>query len=138
MATPSDLSGMGMSFGLSRQIGNENDTVTGQGASFASATPVVGGNRHLLITASNTGAGLAMPAVGSDFPAARRGDMMMFTNILSASAILYFANTILGSVTTIYVDGGSVVGTTGVSVASAKPLLLRPISLSTWIGLRSA
>ena len=139
MATPDDLLGLGLPPFLARLIGNPNDTVISSGATAASATKLRGGNRHYLVTASNSGSGLLMPQVGGDLSvAALNGDVMMITNLLSASVVLYFANTVKGSATTIYVDGASVAGATGVSVATAKPLLLRPVSASTWIGLRSA
>ena len=139
MATPDECVALGVPTFVARLLGASNDVVTSQGSSFASATPLNGGNRHYLVTASNSGAGLAMPAVGGEpGVTALRGDFMEITNILSASIVLYFGPTAKGSLTTIYVDGASVTGLTGVSVASAKPLLLRPISASTWVGLRSA
>ncbi len=139
MANGEDLIGLGFPHFLSRMMGGHNDVVSSQGSTIGSATPLLGGYRHYLVTASNSGSGLKMPQVGGDIGvAALRGDMWMLTNLLSASVVLYFANTVKGSAVTIYVDGGSVVGTTGVSVAAGKPLLLRPISASTWVGLRSA
>lgn len=139
MATAVQLMGVGMPPILAHLIGHQNDVFTSQGSTYASANKVQGGNRHILITASNSGSALAMPQIGGgDVGSCTLGDNMIFTNILSASVVLLFNTTSLGSATTIYVDGASVTGLTGVSVASAKPLLLRPVSVSTWVGLRSA
>lgn len=140
MATANDAIGLGMPPALARIVMHHaENAVVASGAAIASATAVPGGNRYILVTASNAGNGIALPAVSGDINAgAQRADQIMVQNILSAAIVVYIPNTAQGSVTTIYMDGGSIVGTTGVSVAQGKPIILVPITVSTWIGSRSA
>ena len=136
MARPSDMMGLGMSAHLAKIVGVHVSSVTAGGSSAGSATQIGGNNRTVIVNASNSGSGIKLPAVNAD-TGVLIGDELIIANLLSAAVQCYAANNALGSVVKIFMDGGSIVGTTGFSVSSGKPVIMVPITVSTWIGIRS-
>lgn len=136
MALVTDLMGLGMSPYLANRIATQPTALTAGGASSGSATQM-GPNGLFYVNATNSGSGVKLPAVGGD-PGCLLGDDVILTNILIDTVQVYIANNAAGSVCTLYIDGASVTGTTGVSVSGGKSVCFYPLTVSTWIGFRSA
>lgn len=137
MAKSTDLMGLGMSPFLARAIGDDPMAVTAGGSSAGSATSINGKNSVIYVNASNSGSGVLLPQVGGE-NGAFLGDDIKIVNLLGAAIQVYIANNGLGSAVQIYMDGGSITGTTGFSVTSGKCVIMTPITVSAWIGFRSA
>lgn len=137
MAKSTDLIGLGMHPFLARTIGDDPTVATAAGASAGSATSLNGKNSVIYVNASNTGSGVLLPGIGGD-NGALLGDDIKIANLLGAAIQVYAANNGLGSAVQIYMDGGSITGTVGFSVTSGKAVIMTPITVSAWIGIRSA
>lgn len=139
MATSQELIGLGLPSVLANLLANHlQNPFTVQGGSAGSATPMPGPSRVFVVTASNAGSGCVLPLVNGDINQSNRTDEIKILNLLSASIVVYAANTAQGSLSTMYVSNASVAGLTGVSVASGGSLILIPVSVSTWMGIRGA
>lgn len=132
-----DLIGLGLPWQLAQGLGVNPTTVTSSGAAVGSATQIGGDQRFVYVNASNAGSGVKLPQVGGDGAGkgARIGSPYVIANLLGAGVAVYAANTEQGLSVVIYAKGASVVGTTGVSCNAAQPLVLVPVTVSTWIGI---
>lgn len=136
MARSVDLMGLGLQPFLARAIGDDPILATAAGATQGSATQLNGTNSVVFVNASNSGSGVQLPLIGGT-NGALLGDDIKIANLLTAAIQVYSANNGLGSAVQIYIDGGSITGTTGFSVTSGKSVILTPITVSAWIGFRS-
>jgi hypothetical protein len=132
MATKANLMGMGVSPLLARRQATDPQTITAAGGSLASATGIGGDNYFVSVIASNTGAGLLLPQVGTD-NGALLGDDYIINNQLTASI------TVFGPVgSTISISGVNVSGSAGFGLSTHKSVTLYPITASSWLGIVSA
>lgn len=140
MATKQNLMAYGMSSPLARRMGYTPKLFTASGASQASA-PGIGGDSYLtVINATNSGSGVQMPQVGGQVAAtsgALLGDSFYIWNLLTASICIYAANNSLGSAVTFYGNGVSAAGTTGISVPTGQSVQIMPVTISTYVYLKS-
>lgn len=141
MAKKSDLMGLGMPPGLANRIAQEPAVINSQGASLASATQLGGTQFLVSVTGSNSGSGVALPAIGGEGigQGALLGDDFIINNQLGATICVY-ANTATGASTsaTISISGTNITGSTGVSIASQKTATFYPITATSWLGLLSS
>lgn len=136
MAKSNDLMGLGMNPFQARALGDDPTAITCAGGSSGSATNIGGKSAIVYINASNSGSGVNLPQIGGD-NGSYLGDDLLVQNLLSATIQVYAANNAAGSAVTIFMDGGAILGLTGVSVSTGRPVVFTPITVSTWVGLRS-
>jgi len=139
MATPDNLMAFGVAHNLA-QIQGAIPVITSVFGTSVGSAAQVGGNQYItVINASNSGSGLKMPQVGGDGvgKGALLGDQYWVTNLLGASIAIYIANNALGSAVTIYGNGVSIAGTTGFSLQLGQSVIMRPVTVSTWIKISS-
>jgi hypothetical protein len=131
MATPENLMGLGMHPILSRVLGKGIYTITATGSTAGDAKQIPGVPGIYFV---NTGtSAVVLPLVGGEPPTggALLGDEFMVANI-AASLVVFAANNAKGSAVTIFGNGISVAGTTGLSITSGWMGWFYPITISTW------
>jgi hypothetical protein len=138
MSTPVTLLGLGLPVYIANLVGTQLVSATSQGAAIGSATTIPGANTLMYTTTSNSGSGFVLPAVTGDVNKANVTDRVVVANLQAGSVVVYGATTAQGSATTIFISGNSVTGTTGASVATGSVVEFFPISVSSWVGIRSA
>ncbi len=131
MATPENLMGLGLPHILARVLGNGVYTLTATGSTAGDAKQIPGIPGVYFINAGTSA--VVLPLVGGDGPTkgALLGDKFYISNI-AASLVVFAANNDKGSAVTIFGNGISVVGTTGLSLVSGWQGLFIPITISTW------
>lgn len=132
MATPQNLMGLGMPHLLAARVAMSVVSVTVAGATAGAAKQLPGEQGIYVVNASNSGSGLALPLVGGQY-GCLLGDELTIANIVGATIYVYANANGAGSVVTLYGDGVSTAGTTGISVATGFNAIFRPITMSTWI-----
>lgn len=141
MATKSNLAHLGMPVFIARALGQTPVITSVGGATAGIALPIAGDQFVTMITASNSGSGLKLPQVGGDWSAnagAMLGDEFKIFNALAVTIQIYIDNNALGSAVTIYANGVSAAGTTGVSLPTGQMMVFIPITVSTWFGGRGS
>ncbi len=136
MATKSDLMGLSMSYPLADRMGFTPVIATAFGTSAGSANQI-GGTQFITFVNSGTSS-LKLPQVTGDEQGALLGDEYNIFNATSASIAIYAANTAQGSAVTIYNNAASVAGTTGASIATGQMMTLYPVTVSTWMAVKSS
>lgn len=137
MATKTDLMGFGVPPLLAQRQGTTPIIATCGGTSAGSATQI-GGDQYLtMITGSNGGSGLKLPQVTGD-NGCLLGDDFIIQNNLGANIVVYAANNAAGSTVTIYANATSAGGLTGMSVATGQAIEMWPVTVSTWVGIKSS
>jgi hypothetical protein len=139
MATPSNLSGLGMPSLLAARVGMHVQAVTCGGTTAGAATQIPGKQGIYYVNASNSGSGVALPLIGGQGPTkgALLGDSYTVANIIGATIYVYANANAAGSAITFYGDGASTAGTTGLSVQTGFSGIFQPITVSTWIFMRA-
>lgn len=134
MATANDLMGLGLPPQLAAILGRTPSTVTGQGASLASATRCNYLQKVIYVNATNGGAGVVLATVGGA-DGYLLGDLVSVTNegTPGGNVTLYLANS-----AKLLLNGASVAGATGISVTIGQTVLLQPVTSSVWVGVRSS
>jgi len=135
MATKENLIGLGVPAILADRIGTNPSFVTAYGASPASANPI-GGSQFITVVMTGTSS-LRVPQIGGN-DGALVGDEFWVVNLTAASIKVYALSTYLGSAVTFYQKGTSVVGATGMSVEAGGSVILKPVTMSTWVGVAGA
>lgn len=140
MATKENLMGLGVPNFVADQIGMTPVLTSVFGNAVGSAAPMKGTQYLTVISASNSGSGLKLPAVGAsagsnEFKALLGGPGYMITNLLGAAIQIYAANNDLGSAVTIVARGSAIAGTTGVSLGVNQSGIFYPVTVSTWVGV---
>lgn len=128
MAGKTNLMGLGMPFNLAELIANGREFITAQGSTRASANTIGPKNYFSVVNATNSGNYVNLPAVGGD-TGCLLADEFKIVNLQSAAVVVTGDST-----TTIFYNGASVAGTTGVSVAGGKIGTFYPVSSSVWAG----
>lgn len=138
MATATNLMAVGFSSQQARMLGSTPNTITGEGTTATTATPLAKDSPIVQVTASAGSGrnGVLLPQVGGD-AGCLLGDDFVINNNAGTSVIVYAANSLAGSVVTIFASGASIVGTTGYSVSVQKTACLWPITSSVWIGIQN-
>jgi len=131
MATPVDLMGLGVPFFQAGKLGTFVTSVTCAGTTAGSATVLPGQQGLYVVTASNSGSGIALPPVGGD-KGCLLGDSIAIANYQGQPIAVYANNNAAGSAVTLQGRNASTAGTTGVSVASAVMGTFWPVTISTW------
>lgn len=131
MANPENLMGLGLPPILARVLANGVYTITATGSTAGDAKQIPGVPGVYFVNAGTSA--VVLPLVGGDPPlgGALLGDKFYISNI-AASLVVFAANNSKGSVVTVYGNGISVVGTTGMSLISGWQGLFMPITISTW------
>ena len=140
MATIQNLMAFGMASPLARRMGQNPVITSAFGASAGDANPIAGNQYFIVVTATNTGSGLRLPQVGGQIgPAtgAFLGDEFFIQNNLTASIAIYVANNSAGSAVTLYGNGVSAAGTTGISVPTGQSVIVKIAGLSTYVYMKS-
>ena len=132
MATPANLMGLGVAHFAAARIGMSVIAVTCAGATAGAAKQLPGLQGIYYVNASNSGSGVALPEVGGDL-GCLLGDDIIVANIVGGTIYVYANANDAGSAVTLYGDGVSTGGTTGISVATGFNAQFRPITMSTWI-----
>lgn len=132
MATPSNLMGLGMGPFLATRLGMNVIAVTCAGDSSPIAKSLPGQPGVYYVNASNSGSGVALPAVGGQ-SGVLLGDEITIANILGATIAVYANANSAGSAVTLFGRGLSAAGTTGVSLATGIVGTFYPITVSTWV-----
>lgn len=137
MVTKQNLTHLGMPVFIARAIGVTPVITSVSGAAVGSAAQIAGDQFLTMITASNSGSGLALPQIGGDWGAntgALLGDEFKIFNALSGNIQIYCANNANGSAVTLYINAVSAAGTTGISLATGQMAVFYPITVSTYVG----
>lgn len=137
MATKENLMAFGLSPFLARLLGSTPVITSVAGTTLASANDIGPQQYMTIISASNAGSGIALPAVGGDFSAGvNRGcllnDAFMVVNLLQAQIQVYASAS-----AQIYFSGVSASGDTGATVNTNQTAIFWPVTASTWIGFRA-
>ena len=135
MATGQNLAGLGMPVQLAARVGMHVQAVTCAGTTAGAATQLPGRQGIYYVNASNSGSGVALAQVGGQGAGKGQllGDEVTVANIIGATIYVYANANAAGSAVTIYGDGVSTAGTTGVSIATGQQAFFNPITISTWI-----
>lgn len=128
--------GLGLPAPLAQIFGDHPVIATAYGTSAGSANQI-GGNQYNTLCFTGTSS-FALPQVGGDGigKGALLSDEYSLTNFTGADLKVYAANNAAGSAVTIYARGGSVVGTTGMTLVSGYPCIFKVISVSTYLALQ--
>jgi len=131
MANPENLMGLGLPPIIARYLSNGVYTITATGSTAGDAKQIPGIPGIYFVNAGTSA--VVLPLVGGDPPTggALLGDTFQVCNI-AASLVVFAANNAKGSAVTIFGNGISVVGTTGLSVVSGWQGYFYPITISTW------
>lgn len=135
MPTKNDLMGLSLPHMLARVLGVTPTAPTVAGATSGSATQL-GGYDYLNVPITGT-SGLKLPAVGGD-TGTLLGSPTVIANLTSAAIVVFAANNAAGSAVAIHANGTSAVGTTGMSLLSGHTMILWPVTVSTWAGIKTS
>ena len=135
MPTKQDLIGLGMVWKMADVLGVTPLLKAIAGAAAGSATQI-GGTDYLFVPTSGTSA-CKLPPVGGD-TGTFLGSPTAIANYTSAAIVVFAANNALGSAVTILANGTSAAGTTGMSLLSGHTMLLWPVTVSTWMGIKTS
>lgn len=141
MAEAEDLMGLGENQALAQIYGKTPVLLTATGSTAGDAAAITNG-RFVVVNGGTSG--VRLPQAGGDGTGgannngALMGDMYVVANITGATIVIFANNNGLGSAVTIYGRGTSAVGTTGFSAQAGIPVLLMPVTISTWIAFASA
>lgn len=124
--------GLGVAHFQARVLGADVLLVTCAGDSAGGAKVLPGTPGVYYVNASNSGSGVALPAVGGS-TGCLLGDTFEVANIFGATIYVYAVNNAAGSAVTLFGRGLSAAGTTGVSIGTGLVGRFRPISVSTWV-----
>jgi hypothetical protein len=143
MATAQNLMAYGMASPLARRMGRTPVITSACGATSGLAS-LIGGAQYLTLVTITVGgsssAGLVLPQIGGQVSAtsgALLGDDFFIQNNTVGSILIFAANNALGSAVTLYGNAASAAGTTGISAPTGQSVLLRPITVSTWVYMKS-
>lgn len=129
MAQVNDLMAFGAPPFLANALATQVYSIVCQGTSLASAN-VMGNAGIYYVIASNSGSGVALPAIGGD--GANFGDIYLVANFLGVSITVYSnATSIIGTNT-------SVSGATGYSATNGRITFFTPITASTWAAFKGS
>jgi len=131
MANPENLMGLGLPHMLARVMANGVYTISAEGATAGAAKQIPGVPGVYFVNAGTSG--LALPLVGGEPPTggALLGDKFYISNI-AATLVVFANNNAKGSAVTLFGNGISTAGTTGISLVSGWQALFQPITISTW------
>lgn len=135
MARAADLMGLGVPAFQAQRLSNDPIAVTAVGATVASATQLPGLAGVFYV---NTGtSGVKLPQVGGD-NSCLLGDEVTIANISAAAILIYATTNNAGSAVAIYANTTSATGSTGMSLLSGAVGIFKPITASTWIGVKTS
>lgn len=135
MATKNDLMGLGMAHMLAGIIGATPTNPIIAGSTVGSATQM-GGQDYFAVPITGT-SGLKLPTIGG-------GDGILLTtpvvvmNMTAAAIVLFASSNAAGSAVSMFLNGTSAAGSTGMSLLSGHGAILWAGSVSTWVGIKTS
>lgn len=136
MAQKQDLMGLGLPAPLARRLATQPVTVTGVGATRASAFQIAGDAYLISITSSNSGTGTVLPTVGGD-PAAGAGALLGDDFIINCQIV--GGCTLYGPTgTSISMNGANASGSGAVTLNSHTTTTFYPITSTSWLGVQGS
>ncbi len=135
MARAVDLIGLGVPWPHAYRLGNDPVSIVAAGATVASCASLPG-NAGIFYVQSGT-SGIKFPPIGGD-SGVLLGDEVVIANLSSAAIVIFATTNAAGSSVAIYANVTSAVGSTGMSLLSGAVGTFRPVTASTWVGIKSS